>query len=486
MKLCDLIFEGEYICTSVDMKSTVEKITVFAEECDEQTLLVIPGANKNPTILYNIRVRAIICGADIEIPDGIAVIRAKSSRRSAALVFSRFYKIDYNKIKIIGITGTNGKSSTATFTKFALEKHGMKVGMIGTGQISINNEVKSDTYYSMTTPDPWVLYPTLKEMESAGCDVVVMEISSHALALEKVAPILFDIAIFTNLSEEHLDFHESMENYYNAKKKLFYQSKLGIINIDDYYGRRLAKELTSKKITSGVLWRGDVFASDIQQMGIDGIGYIYHGKNFTFKLNLHTAGIFNIYNSMLAITAATALGAPPCKIKAALSELPEIKGRYEIIKEQITVIIDYAHTDTALKNILRSIKETKRADQILTLVFGCGGERDKAKRPRMAEIAELYANRIIVTADNSRGEKTQDIISDILEGFKGHKHKVIEDRKEAIEYAIRTANDNDIVALIGKGAEKYNINNSGYHPFDEREIIKEALSSRREDRGYES
>ena len=478
MRLCDIILKEEYISSSIDMQKTVSKVTADYEECDEETLLVIPGACKNPSLLYNVHARALLCGADVEVPESIAVIRAKNPRRAAAFVFSRFYNINYGKFKIIGITGTNGKSSTAAFAKCALEGVGMKIGMIGTGRISIGDEIKSDKYYSMTTPDPWILYPVLKEMELCGCDCVIMEVSSHALALEKVAPIPFDVAIFTNLSPEHLDFHIDMEAYYCEKKKLFYQSKLAIINVDDYYGRRLSAELVKNKITSGILWRADVFATDMESFGFSGGGYIYHGKNFTFKLNLKCAGVFNIYNSMLAITAATALGAAPCKVKAALSELPIIKGRYEIIKGEITVIIDYAHTDTAFKNILASIGKAKKADQSLTVVFGCGGERDKTKRPKMAAVAEEHADEIIVTADNSRSESIDDIISDIVQGFKKENFKIIKDRKCAIEYAITRAKSDSIVAIIGKGAEEYNIDADGYHNFDERKIINDAIKNR--------
>lgn len=478
MKLCELIFKDEYISASLNMEEAVDKVTVKPEECDENTLLIIPGENKNPSLLFNLHARALVCGIDVEVLCNIPIIRVKNSRRCAAYIFSRFSKIDYSRLKIIGITGTNGKSSTAEFTKCALEGCGIKVGVIGTGRILIGGEAKSEDYYSMTTPDPWILYPALKEMEKCGCEAVVMEISSHALALEKVAPIPFDIAVFTNLSKEHLDFHKTTENYYSAKKKLFYQAKLKIINIDDCYGRRLARELQSDKITVGVLWRGEVYSSNIEKHGFDGIRYMYHGKNFTFKLNLHTAGVFNIYNSMLAITAATALGAPPYKVKKALSELVMIKGRYEIIKDEITVIIDYAHTDTALENILRSIREVKRHDQNLTVVFGCGGERDTEKRPRMAKIAETYADQIVVTNDNSRGERTEDIIFDIVSGFEKKRHTVIADRRAAIEYAIKRTERKGIVAIIGKGAELYNIDKDGYHPFDERTIIKEALIER--------
>ena len=478
MKLSEIIHDGEFLSTTADKNTEIDSICHSSEQIEENALLVIPNSNKIPTY-YNIRPRAILCDENAILEGDIPCIRVENVRRAIAYAYSRFNRIQHPRMRLIGITGTNGKTSTSIFIKRGLESSGMKVGLIGTGQILIGDERITDDNYSMTSPDPWVLYPVLKEMEGRGCDAVVMEVSSHALALEKVAPLWFDYGAFTNMSMEHLDFHADMESYYLAKRKLFSSVTTAIINIDDYYGRRLARELSGRKITAGALWRGDVYVNNIENKGFDGVGYLYHGKNFTFRMNLSSAGVFNIYNSMLATAVCTDMGVAPCEVKKALSDLPVISGRYEIIKDEITVIIDYAHTDAAFENILKNLVQAKRADQKLTVVFGCGGDRDKAKRPRMAAVAETYADIIYVTTDNSRTEEPSEIIKDIVKGFKNNGYRVIEDRAKAIKDAVLCAENGGIVAIIGKGAEKYNIDRSGYHYFNEKEIISAALKERR-------
>lgn len=478
MKLSELIRGGEYLSSEIDMDTDIENICHAADSVDEESLFVIPNSNKIPTFI-NMRPRAILCDRYAIIESAVPCIRVDNARRAIAYAYSRLNRIEHPRMKLIAITGTNGKTSTSVFIKRGLEAAGMKVGLIGTGQIMIGDERLSDDNYSMTSPDPWILYPTLRAMEGELCDAVVMEVSSHALALERTAPLRFDYGVFTNMSMEHLDFHLDMESYYAAKRRLFSSCDTAIINIDDYYGRRLAREHNGRKITAGALWRGDVYVNNIENRGFDGVGYLYHGKNFTFKMNLCSAGVFNIYNSMLAVAVCTDMGVKPCNVKRALSDLPVISGRYEIIKDEITVIIDYAHTDAAFENILKNLMQAKRNEQKLTVVFGCGGDRDKSKRPRMAEVAEAYADTIYVTSDNSRSEEPTKIISDIVKGFKKDSFIIIEDREAAIREAIAKADRGCIVAIIGKGAERYNIDKSGYHYFNEKEIISSALRKRR-------
>ena len=477
MKLFELIDKNDIILSELDGSEQITKVTHRVDEC-EGALLVIPNDKRIPSE-FKTRPRAIVCGADAKVPSGIPTVRVLSQRRTTSRIYSRLCNIDHTKFKLIGVTGTNGKTSTAAFIRHAAEACGMKVGILGTGMIKAGEELLSEDYYSMTTPDPWVLYPAIKKMELAGCELIVMEVSSHALELQKVEPLKFDLGIFTNLSMEHLDFHQDMESYYNAKKKLFYSCDKAIINIDDYYGRRLAREIECERTTSGILWRGETYASNIINRGFDGIEYIYHGGSFSFTMKLRAAGVYNIYNSMLAISACCELGLKPCDIKKALSDIPSISGRYEIIKDDITVIIDYAHTDAALENILKSLVSARGSEHRLTVVFGCGGERDKAKRARMGRIAEIYADQTIITTDNPRGEDPREIIRDILDGFVEDNYSVIVDREAAIEEAIISARRGDVVAIIGKGAEKYSIDREGYHPFDERAIISSSLAKRR-------
>ena len=477
MKIIDLIDSEQILYSDIDLNTEIARLAHDPKECTADSLLVLPNSKK-PMAEINEAPTAVLCGKDAILQDGIKAVRVKSPRSAISDAYFRFYKTDFSKTKLIGITGTNGKTSTATFIKHAFLSEGVRVGFIGTGLISVCNRTISEEFYSMTTPDPWLLYPTLKRMVEEGCEIIVMEVSSHSLELDKVAPLKFDIGVFTNLSMEHLDFHGDIEKYFEAKSKLFSLCDKAVINIDDYYGRRLACDLETEKVTVGVLWRGDAYVTNIQNRGFDGIEYIYHGRGYSFTMKLKAAGIYNIYNSMLAIAVCTELGLKPCRVKMALSTLPAISGRYEIIKDDVTVIIDYAHTDVAMENILKNLYEVKDRSQGITVIFGCGGERDKTKRARMARVAEIYADNIVITSDNSRREPVDAIISDIISGFTNDNYKVIKDRRSAITEAIIEAEKNEIIAIIGKGAEKYNIDSEGYHKFDEREIIYKALKQR--------
>lgn len=478
MKIKEIIYPDEYIYSTVPEDAEFSKITTTPSEADCESVLIITNSKKEINLSQNNPPAAIICDMEAIIPEGFATVRVENSRIAAAFAYYRFARPDLSKMKIIGITGTNGKTSTASFTRHILSHCGYKVGFIGTGRIEIDGELISDSNYSMTTPDPSLLYNIMKEMEQKGCDAIVMEVSSHALALHKVAPICFDYALFTNLSPEHTDFHENMENYFRAKIKLFSQTKKAIFNIDDEYGRRAYEECACKKLGVGALWRRDAWVTSLQNNGLSGIAYIYNQKNFSFKLKLKTPGSYNVYNSLLAMTLCIDMGCKPCKVKEALEEIETIPGRFEIIKDEVTVIIDYAHTDCAFNNIMKDLHDAK-GNSRLWVIFGCGGERDRRKRPKMAEIAEKYADKIIVTTDNSRGEDPKDIISDIIRGFKNTSYEINENRENAIKTAILSANKGDFVAIIGKGCEKYNIDSKGYHDFDEKAIVRAALEKRK-------
>ena len=297
-----------------------------------------------------------------------------------------------------------------------------------------------------------------------------------------MAPIPFEIGIFTNLAHEHLDFHNTEESYFNSKLKLFAQCKIGIFNCDDKYSRKASNEVECESISTGILWPADAMAREIVQKGISGSEYIYKEKSLIFKAKILLPGAYNIYNSLLAIKTAIRLGIKPCCVKEALLSLTAIDGRFEATVDKIIVIRDYAHTPEALENLLKTVKSLKKSKQNVITVFGCGGERDKTKRPVMAEIAEKNSDFVIVTNDNPRGENENEIISDILKGFKDTaKRTVISDRKRAIEYAIMNTVQNDIVVIAGKGGESYIIDKAGYHHFSEKEIIEKALSRRNEE-----
>jgi UDP-N-acetylmuramoyl-L-alanyl-D-glutamate--2,6-diaminopimelate ligase len=346
----------------------------------------------------------------------------------------------------------------------------------------IEKEIISETYYSMTTPDPEILYPTIKRMENDGCEKIVMEVSSHALALFKVSPIFFECSMFTNLSEEHLDFHKNIDDYCKCKLSLFKQSKCGIFNTDDYYIKKSIPDFYKSidVYTVGIKSAADAIAKDINLKGFHGASYVYRECNTIFKIDLCYPGIYNISNSLLAAKCALICGIDSKIIRSSFLKEKAVDGRFEIVFEKPTVIIDYAHTYIAFEKILELVKNAKKQEQNIITVFGCGGERDKFKRPKMAKISEEFSDFSIVTTDNSRGESPEKIISDITDGFiKKESYTVIENRSEAIEYAIKIADEEDVILIIGKGHERYNIDSEGYHSFDEREIIKKALKEKK-------
>ncbi len=404
------------------------------------------------------------------------IIRVESPRRACALAYARYYNVDFKKMRFIGVTGTNGKSSTAFMIERILEEGGKSVGFIGTGKIRINGNEISDSFYSMTTPDPPLLYKSIRAMQDAGCEYIVMEVSSHALFFEKTAPICFDIGIFTNMSSEHSDFHKDMNEYFACKKKLFENSRVGLFNMDDEYSKMAYQSFKGEKYSVSIHGSAESMAKDIRLTELNRSEFIYRERGRIFKTELRLGGISNVYNSLMAIKCALILGIDEKKIKSALFSIDLIEGRNELISNHPKVIIDYAHTPVAIENELYFLKSQLLSGQKLIALFGCGGERDRKKRALMAAGAEKYADLIIISSDNSRSEMKTQIFKDILAGISDRSRvRVISSRKEAIIYAINIASKNDIVAVIGKGHERYNIDKNGKHRFDEREIITKEL-----------
>ncbi len=413
--------------------------------------------------------------------DEIPTVHAQNPRRALAQALFRFYGLSETRMKFVAVTGTNGKTTTATMLYHILKTEGVRVGFIGTGKILYGDIPLAPPFYSMTTPDPELLYPTLAKMEAAGCECIVMEASSHAIALEKLAPLRFAAAIFTNLSAEHLDFHKDMESYFETKARLFSQADLAIVNADDPYGRRLAASLPAEKLlTTGALFESDISARSIEDYGLRGCRFMYKSAGPSFFVHLCLSGIYQIYNAMPAIAAAISLGIPPCKARRAIEALTEISGRMECIaSEDISVYIDYAHTPEALRSALCNAKKSLKKDGRLWLVFGCGGERDREKRPKMARIAEEEADRVILTLDNCRSESPLQILKEVRAGFLRGGACIISNRSKAIRFAILSMQPKDTLIIAGKGHESYTVDKNGYRAFDERKIITDALKERK-------
>ncbi len=378
-----------------------------------------------------------------------------------------------DKLKLIGVTGTNGKTSVTYMIKKILEAAGEKVGLIGTIQNMICDTVIEA---KNTTPDAYELNSLFADMANAGCSYAVMEVSSHALEQCRVYNLNFEVAIFTNLTQDHLDYHITMENYLNAKKKLFKMCKIAIINSDDEYADKIIDGLDCKVVTYSTGNTSTYSAKAIKYKPAC-VDYEFLSKSQLTHIKVNTGGKFTVYNSLAAVSCASELGIELQSTVSALNELMGVKGRAEVVPcgTDYTVIIDYAHTPDGLKNILTTFKECEH--NRLTVLFGCGGDRDKTKRPIMGSIAARYADFVIVTSDNPRSENPTAIIEDILVGMDGTPtpYKVIENRIEAIKYAIATAKKDDIIVLAGKGHETYQILSTGKIHLDEREVIAEAL-----------
>lgn len=485
MKLTDLIFEEEFRSDSDISDIEVENVTSDTSAVGENSAFVLlPGVHfdtrKIVAFVMAKHPKAILCESLADRADEkIPVLLVKNARKTLSFMLSRYYGIDYEKMTFVGITGTNGKSSTAVMLTATLRAAGKKVGLLATGRIEADGVRLTPDTYTMTTPDPALLYPSLAKMQAAGCDTVVMEISSHALALEKVAPIPFTYALFTNLSPEHLDFHGNMREYAAAKSRLFAMAKTGIFNLDDAYAEEMIRDAPCRILRVGAVERGEVYATQIEDYGLDGISYLYCAGDLRFLVKLSVPGIHNVYNSMLALTAAVSLGVKPCVAKRALTALPGIEGRMEVIRgdDNITAVIDYAHTEAALRSALHTARKSTAGR--LFVLFGCGGERDRAKRPAMASTAETLADEVIVTSDNRRTENAGTILRDILAGFRKENHRVISDRRRAISATVARMLPGDVLLIEGKGHERYTIDKKGIHAFDERKILAEALKNRK-------
>ncbi len=417
-------------------------------------------------------------------------LRASDTRRAEAELHNAWNAFPANDLKLIGVTGTNGKTSVTHMIRRILSSALRPTGVIGTlGAIlpdgtHISLSGGSDPNANMTTPDPAVLYRSLARMRDAGAEYVVMEVSSHALALEKLAPLEFAVGIFTNLTPEHLDFHKTMDAYAAAKEKLFEHSKLTICNLDSPYAARMCAHAKGRVIgCTASRADADFCAADVQVDGDGSVSYCLRSLRTRLHLRVPLPGDYTVINSMQAAICALECGCSPAAVKTALSTMPPISGRMERVRlphgADITVLIDYAHTPDALEQSLGVARTLCQKGRELILLFGCGGDRDRTKRPIMGGIAERLADRVIVTSDNPRSEDPNGIIQEIRDGMVGARPiEVIPDRAAAILHGVETARAGDVLLLAGKGHEEYEITREGRRPFSERAIVREAVIAR--------
>ncbi len=420
---------------------------------------------------------AVVVEKDVEAPENLTVIRVEDTRYALALMSAAYFDYPAEKLKVIGITGTKGKTTTTYMIRSILENVGHKVGLIGTIEAIIGDQsYPADN----TTPESFTIQQYLAEMVKAGCDCAVMEVSSQGLKLNRTAGIPFELGIFTNLAEDHIgpNEHKDFEEYKYCKSLLFKQCRVGIGNIDDPWFADIFKDASCQIETYGFSEDADLRATDVQRVSRPGyLGVKYHVSGLMdFDVDVDIPGDFTVYNSLTAIAVCRHFGVPVPDIQAAL-KAAQVKGRVEMIpvSDDFTLMIDYAHNAMALESLLTTLREYHPA-RIVT-VFGCGGNRSKTRRYEMGEVSGRLSDFTIITSDNPRYEEPQAIMDDIITGIEktDGSYIAICDRKEAIKYAIEHGQPGDVIVLAGKGHETYQEICGVKHDMDERVLIREVL-----------
>lgn len=425
----------------------------------------------------------IVTEHEVQSPRATCVV-VENTRSALADLAATFYEHPARRLKLAAVTGTNGKTTTTFLLKHILEKAGMRCGLLGTVRYEIADRVLPAV---RTTPESLDVQELLSQMVNAGCKAAAMEVSSHALTQDRVRGIEWEVAVFTNLTQDHLDFHGTMENYFEAKAALFTgladqkakKSATAIINLDDRYGAQLIDRLDGKipVITYGVGARSDFRASNYHAE-FAGTSYQLDARGKSYLVRVPLIGRFNVANSMAALAAASSMGISLREAVLSLGRSPQVPGRLEAVpaKRQFQVFVDYAHTDDALLNVLKTLREL--SPRRLIVVFGCGGDRDKQKRPLMARVADQNADYSIITSDNPRKEDPDAIIADAEKGFRSDRYEKIADRANAIARAIELAQPRDIVLIAGKGHEAYQEFADHTVPFDDIQVARQALENR--------
>ena len=421
---------------------------------------------------------ACLIVSETEPEESVPFVVVKDARATFSKLLSNFYSNPEKSFKYsIGVTGTNGKTSTTIMLKSIFEKAGYKVGLIGTMKYLIGDKevVLESNGNHLTTPDPENLYKLLSMMRDEGVEALIMEASSHALAMDKLGNIEFDCGIFTNLTRDHLDFHKNFEAYLEAKSKLFDRSKIALINDDDPSAPTLKEKAGEKTRTYSIdNIASDFNAKSVRYNGAVGVDYVFLTLDVIFRIFVGIPGEFTVYNSLAAASCAFLLGIPESTISEGLRDVERVDGRVDRvdIDAPFSVIIDFAHTPDAMDNVLKTVRAFTR-ERIIT-VFGCGGDRDRTKRPIMGALAAEKSDYVIVTSDNSRTENREKIIEEILYGIHSRRENIeaISDRTEAIRRAMDIAEAGDVILLLGKGHEEYEIDENGKRPYSERAEVK--------------
>lgn len=477
MKLSTLLKDVETLSVYEDVE--VERVTDNDKDNLENALYVCIDGNRvdGHSLAKNAMESgavAILTSYDLGIANQIIV---KNTRQAYAKISANFYGNPAEKLKLIGVTGTNGKTSTAFFIKGIFENLGKKCGIIGTIK---NSTGECEQNAVLTTPEPMNLHKLFRQMVDNGCEYCVMEVSSQGLHQERVHGLHFQGAVLTNITPEHLDYHGNMQNYIDAKLRLFEMTEFACINIDDDNVKSIKTKISCPLSTVSAIYNEADYTAKNIVCTENGVKYEFVGMDCIGRIEIKIPGRFTVYNSLCAVAVLLKIGFSINDISDACKNLDYIKGRAEIVKtpRNFTVMIDYAHTPDGLESVLRSVREFTNG-KVIT-VFGCGGDRDKSKRAEMGRIAGDLSDVAVVTSDNPRTENPILIINDILYGMEKSKSRiaVIENRRQAIEFALGKARKGDLVLLAGKGHEMYQIIGNEKKPFDERKIVKDYFSNR--------
>lgn len=478
MKLNELLKGLTVLAATADMDTDITDVCYDSRQTAEGGLFVaIAGAETDGhRFIPMAREKGAACVVCQHAPDGdIPYVVVEDSRRALAVIACNWFDHPSREMTMIGVTGTSGKTTSTYLIKSILEqKAGAKVGLIGTIQNMIGSEV---LHTERTTPESFELQKLFRRMSDAGCTHVVMEVSSHALVQRRAGAIDFALGVFTNLTQDHLDYHGTMEAYCDAKARLFRQCRAAAVNGDDPWTPRLLENVTCPVTRFGQGLANDLVGWDAHYCA-DRVSFTACSDSEHIPVTLHIPGAFSLYNALAALAAAQALGIPIEDAAQALSLCQGVRGRAEVVPTDTdyTVLIDYAHTPDGLKNILSTV--CGFADARVLVVFGCGGDRDRTKRAEMGRIAARLADEVIVTSDNPRTENPYAILHEILAGMadSATPFAVLESRREAIAYALDHARTGDVVVLAGKGHETYQVVGAETLPLDERQVVREHLS----------